>query len=210
VKRFFDLIVAFAGLILFSPLFVLVIVAIKLDSDGPVFFRQERVGKGFRPFVLYKFRTMVRNAPNLGGPLTMPRDPRITRIGSLLRKAKVDELPQLFNVMRGDMSLVGPRPEVPHYVEQYRTDFEEILQVRPGITDLASIKYRDEHALLATASNPEELYCRDILPDKIRLAKEYVSKSSFFFDLTVIVRTILILFASTRKSSTALDPRGCR
>ena len=210
MKRIFDFVVALAGLAILSPLFVVIVIAIKLDSAGPVFFRQERVGKGFRPFVLYKFRTMVKNAPSLGGPLTAPTDPRITRVGRLLRRTKLDELPQLVNVLCGDMSLVGPRPEVPYYVDQFRADFEEVLQVRPGITDLASIKYRNEHELLATAPDPEELYRRQILPDKIRLAKEYIARSSFVFDLTVLVRTLASLFTFARKSSDVLDPRECR
>lgn len=194
MKRVFDFIVAFTGLVILSPLFAVIIICIKLDSGGPVFFRQERMGKGFRPFVLYKFRTMVRNAPNLGGPLTMPRDARITRIGRLLRKIKIDELPQLYNVLRGDMSLVGPRPEVSRFVNQYRADYEEVLRVRPGVTDLASLKYRNEYELLATAPNPEELYVRQILPDKIRLAKEYVARSSLLLDFAIIIRTLLSLF----------------
>lgn len=210
MKRVFDFVVALAGLAILSPLFVVIVIAMKLGSYGPVFFRQERVGKGFRPFVLYKFRTMVRDAPRLGGPLTAPADARITRIGRLLRKTKLDELPQLLNVMRGDMSLVGPRPEVPHYVDQFRADYEEVLQVRPGITDLASIKYRNEHELLASAPDPEELYRRQILPDKIRLAKEYIARSSFVFDLTVLVRTVVSLFTFVRKSSDVLDPKECR
>jgi len=144
-----------------------------------VFFRQKRMGRGGRPFFILKFRTMVQEAPKRGGPITCGDDPRITRIGRLLRKTKLDELPQLINVLRGDMSLVGPRPEVPKYVEMFRQDYEEILRVRPGITDLASVKFCDEAALLGSAANPEEEYLRRVLPEKIRLAKEYVAKFTY-------------------------------
>src|SRR5207253_6817635 len=152
------------------PLFVVVAILIRADSPGPVFFAQERIGKGFRPFWIYKFRTMVKDAAQRGGALTASGDPRITRVGQILRNTKIDELPQLINVLRGDMSLVGPRPEVRRYVELFRHDYEEILRVRPGITDLASLKYRDESALLAVAADPEQEYITRVLPDKITLA----------------------------------------
>jgi lipopolysaccharide/colanic/teichoic acid biosynthesis glycosyltransferase len=137
---------------------------------------------------------MVQDAPRRGGPITFGEDLRITRVGWLLRKTKIDEFPQLINVLRGEMSFVGPRPEVRQYVELFRDDYEEILKVRPGITDLASLKYRDEPAVLARSGNPEEDYVKRILPDKMRLAKEYLNRSSFFFDLTLIVKTLLKLF----------------
>ena len=193
MKRVFDIVVAFLGLSLLLPLLLLVAFLIKLDSPGPIFFKQERMGKGFRPFLIYKFRTMVQDAPGKGGSITVGADSRITRLGRILRKTKIDELPQLFNILRGEMSFVGPRPEVPQYVELFRRDYEEILNVLPGITDLASLKYRDEAEVLRHAENPEEEYVRHVLPDKIRLAKEYRRRSSLFFDMTLIFKTLLAL-----------------
>jgi lipopolysaccharide/colanic/teichoic acid biosynthesis glycosyltransferase len=190
MKRTFDILVAAIGLILFAPLFVVIAVLVKLDSKGPIFFRQQRIGRNFRTFEIYKFRTMVQEASQLGKPITYGDDARITRAGRLLRKAKLDELPQLINVLKGEMSFVGPRPEVPQYVELFRRDYTEILTVRPGITDLASLKYRDEAALLGKAENPEEEYVSRVLPDKIRLAKDYLKHSSFCFDVAVIVKTL--------------------
>ena len=193
-KRTFDFVAALLGLVLLSPLLLLVALLIKLDSPGPALFRQERIGKGFRPFRIYKFRTMVHDAPRRGGPITFGADPRITRLGRVLRKTKIDELPQLINVLRGEMSFVGPRPEVRPYVELFREDYEEILQVVPGITDLASVQYRDEAEVLGRFENPEAAYVGHILPDKIKLAKEYVRRSSLFFDITLILKTFLKLF----------------
>lgn len=189
IKRLFDVLVAVAGLLVLSPLFALVALAIKLTSRGPVFFRQERVGRNFRPFRIYKFRTMVVDAPRLGGQITAGRDPRITSIGHLLRKTKLDELPQLLNVLSGEMSLVGPRPEVPKYVEMFRPQFAEVLSVRPGITDLASVKYRDENEILGQADDPEAAYVNQVLPDKLALATEYVRRASFWFDVRLIFAT---------------------
>lgn len=192
-KRVFDCATAMAGLVCLLPLFVIVAVLIKLDSDGPVFFSQERVGRVFRPFWIYKFRTMVRDAPERGSRITAGADPRITRVGRFLRRTKIDELPQLVNVLKGDMSLVGPRPELPQYVEWFRSDYEEILTVRPGITDLASLTFRDEAAMLATSLDPEEMYVTSILPAKLDLGKEYVRGSSLPRDMTVIARTLAAL-----------------
>jgi lipopolysaccharide/colanic/teichoic acid biosynthesis glycosyltransferase len=194
MKRLFDISVAVAGLIIFLPLLLVVAALIKFDSVGPVLFRQERIGKGFRPFDIYKFRTMVPDASRRGGPITFGLDPRITRVGRLLRSTKIDELPQLINVIIGDMSLVGPRPEVKQYVDLFRTDYEEILKVRPGITDLASLKYRSEAELLGQSDNPNAEYLVRVMPDKIKLAKEYIQRSSFIFDLKVIFRTVLQIF----------------
>ena len=194
MKRLFDITASALGLALCSPLFLLVAGLIKLDSKGSVFFKQERMGKNFRPFYIYKFRSMIQEAPEKGALISVEDDPRITRIGRLLRKAKIDELPQLINVVKGEMSLVGPRPEVPKYVQLFRKDYEEILRVHPGITDLASLKYRDEAAILAQSENPEEVYLKRVLPDKIELAKEYIRRSSFLFDLSLILRTPLRLF----------------
>src|SRR5262245_40510167 len=193
MKRGFDISVAVVGLMFLLPLLVLVAGAIKLDSPGPVFFRQRRIGRGFRPFFIYKFRTMARDTAAQGSSITVGNDPRITRVGSFLRMTKIDELPQLINVLKGDMALVGPRPEVPQYVQLYRKDYEEILTIKPGITDLASLKYRNEAALLARAQNPEQEYVSRVLPDKIRMAKEYIHHSSFLFDLRLLCRTIFKL-----------------
>lgn len=189
-KRIFDFCAALAGLLVLAPLFAIVAVCIKLDSRGPVFFKQERVGRNFRPFWIHKFRTMTPGAARLGELTTSERDPRITRAGLWLRRTKIDELPQLINVLKGQMSLVGPRPEVPRYVNLFRADYQEILRVRPGITDLASLKYQDEAVLLGQASDPELEYRTKILPDKIALAKEYVARSSLLFDLSLTLRTL--------------------
>jgi lipopolysaccharide/colanic/teichoic acid biosynthesis glycosyltransferase len=192
-KRAFDLGLALIGSLCFLPLFVIVAVLIKLESDGPVFFRQERIGKGFRPFRIYKLRTMVRDAAQRGGQITCGDDPRITRVGRFLRRTKMDELPQLINVIKGDMSIVGPRPEVHTYVEAFQHDFTEILTVRPGITDVASLRFRDEAAILATFQDPEQAYLTSILPAKISLSKEYVRQSSVLSDVRVIFDTLAAL-----------------
>ena len=194
IKRAFDIAVAAIGLVVLSPLVVILAVLIKCESQGPIFFKQRRIGKNFRAFLIYKFRTMEENS-ELSGPLiTIGEDPRITRIGRFLRKAKLDELPQLINVLKGEMSLVGPRPEIPRFVELFRSEYAEILTVRPGITDLASLKYHDEAKLMGQFPNPEEEYLRSILPDKIRLAREYIDRSSIVFDLGLILRTLPKLF----------------
>ena len=186
--------VSFLGLFLLSPSLLLAALLIKRDTPGSIFFRQKRMGRGFRPFSIYKFRTMVKDAPHKGGPITSDGDPRITRVGRLLRKTKIDELPQLINVLKGEMSFVGPRPEVRQYVELFRQDYEEILKIRPGITDMATMKYRDEEVILALSENPDEEYLRHVLPDKIKLAKEYLERSSFLFDLALVLRTLPKLF----------------
>lgn len=190
-KRLFDLTSSFLGMLCLSPLMVAVALLVKATSRGPILFKQERMGRRFRPFLICKFRTMVQDAPKLGGQITCGEDPRITQVGRILRKTKIDELPQLFNVLKGDMSLVGPRPEAPKYVEMFHESYEEILQVRPGITDLASIKYRDEATVLAQAENPELAYTEIILPEKIRLAREYIRRRSFAFDLYLVITTIV-------------------
>jgi lipopolysaccharide/colanic/teichoic acid biosynthesis glycosyltransferase len=202
MKRTFDIIVAAGGLLVLSPLLVLVALVIKADSSGPIFFKQERIGKGFRPFLIYKFRTMVEDAPRLGGAITCGNDSRITRAGRILRKSKLDELPQLVNVLKGEMSFVGPRPEVRQYVELFRRDYEQILKVKPGLTDLASLKYSDEAAILAQSKNPEAEYVGRLLPDKIHLAKEYIQRSSFLFDAKLICETLIKVFGYHQIPST--------
>jgi lipopolysaccharide/colanic/teichoic acid biosynthesis glycosyltransferase len=194
MKRFFDIVISFTTLVLLIPLMVVVATIIKLNSEGPVFFKQERIGKGFRPFWIYKFRTMRKPANGNGSQVTVGNDPRITRVGWFLRQTKIDELPQLINILRGEMSFVGPRPEVSQYVQLYKQDYQEILTVRPGLTDLASLKYRDEAALLARATNPEEEYTTRVLPDKIELAKDYLRQASLLFDLKIIFKTLFKLF----------------
>lgn len=190
-KRGLDLIASAVGLLLLSPFFGLFALLIKLDSKGSVFFRQERIGQGGRPFLIYKFRTMVSDAPRKGGELTVPNDSRITRLGQKLRRVKADELPQLINVFKGEMSIVGPRPEVRRYVDLFADDYREILRVPPGITDLASLKYRDEAAELSRATDPEHEYVTRVLPDKIALAKAYVQRCSLSFDLMLIAKTVV-------------------
>jgi lipopolysaccharide/colanic/teichoic acid biosynthesis glycosyltransferase len=194
IKRSFDIAVAAMGLVVLSPLMVIFAVLIKCDSEGPVFFKQRRIGKNFRAFAIYKFRTMKENSELSGPVITVGEDPRITRIGRFLRKTKLDELPQLINVLKGEMSLVGPRPELPRFVELFQREYAEILTVRPGITDLASLKYHDEAKLIGEFPNPEEEYVMSILPDKIRLAREYIDRSSIVFDLSLILRTLPKLF----------------
>ena len=190
MKRAFDILCAAAGIILLSPLLVFAAVAVYLTSRGPVLFRQQRVGKDFRSFTIYKFRTMIADAPRRGGSVTFGSDPRITPVGAILRKLKIDELPQLINVLKGDMRLVGPRPEMREFVELFRQDYSVILQIRPGITDLASLKYHNESELLDRFQNPADAYVRCILPDKISLAKQYVGRASFFFDIQLILKTL--------------------
>ncbi len=193
LKRLLDMTVAAAGLLVLSPLLAVVALLVRLTSRGPVFFRQERMGRDFRPFRIYKFRSMVEDAPRKGNSVTFGADPRITRLGRFLRATKIDELPQLINVLLGDMSLVGPRPEVRKYVEMFRDDYEEILRVRPGITDPASIKYRNESELLGRVEDPENEYIARVLPEKIRLAKEYAQNSSLWLDLMIILKTIHVV-----------------
>lgn len=194
MKRAFDIVTASLGLFLLSPLLLVISLLIKLDSPGPVFFRQERVGRSFRRFSIYKFRTMVQDAPWRGRSITVGKDPRITRLGRFLRRTKIDELPQLINIIMADMTFVGPRPEIPRYVELFRKDYEEILKIRPGITDLASLKYSNEAEILGQSENPEEQYVNLVLPEKVKLAKEYLRRSSLVFDLTLIFKTLCKLF----------------
>ncbi len=188
-KRVFDVATAVLGLVLLAPLFVVVAAWIKLDSPGPVFFRQERIGRGGTPFWIHKFRTMRVEAA--GPALTVGADPRITRAGAFLRRTKFDELPQLLDVLRGDMSIVGPRPEVARYVAGYPPALrEKVLSVRPGITDPASLQFRDESALLARAADPEREYREVVLPAKLRLAADYVDTASLGGDLRLIAATL--------------------
>ncbi len=188
-KRVFDIVASFLGLtVLFVP-FLIVAIIIKCTSKGPVFFRQERVGKGGKTFRIFKFRTMVVDAEKKGLQITVGKDSRVTGIGKFLRKTKMDELPQLINVLIGQMSFVGPRPEVPHYVEMYSDYQRNILRVKPGITELASIVYRDENEVLAGSDDPEQTYINEIMPKKIELNMEYIQKMSFWYDIKLIFKT---------------------
>ena len=193
-KRWFDFFWSVVGLCLSWPIFVLIALVIKLEDGGPVFFRQERVGWRGRPFRIWKFRTMVVGAEKLGRPLTVGKDPRITRVGHWLRKTKLDELPQLINVLCGEMSLVGPRPEVPRYVDLYSTDQRRVLELKPGITDPASIIFRNESEVLAQVEDPERYYLEVVMPEKIRLNIEYAKHASIWSDIRVILQTIKCLF----------------
>lgn len=192
MKRMFDLLASGVGVILIAPVLLLIAIAVKLDSPGPVLFRQERVGRHGTPFRIRKFRTMVQDAPKLGGAITVGRDPRITRVGHWLRRYKLDELPQLIDILVGDMSLVGPRPEVPRYVALYPAGIRErVLSVRPGITDNASLAFIDENAQLAGAEDPEKEYVERILPHKLGLYLDYVDNQSFGRDVSILFRTAL-------------------
>jgi lipopolysaccharide/colanic/teichoic acid biosynthesis glycosyltransferase len=189
VKRLFDIIASGLGLICLSPLFLVLSVWIKLDSAGPVFYRQIRVGRYNRDFRLYKFRSMRVNADKQGLITVGGRDPRVTRSGYYIRKYKLDEFPQLINVLIGDMSLVGPRPEVRKYVELYTPEQMHVLDVRPGITSLASIRYRNENDILAAAEDPDRCYVEQVMPDKLAIDLEYVNKASLWNDIRLIFST---------------------
>lgn len=193
-KRLFDLLLSTLGLLALAPLLLLIALLIKLDSPGPVMFRQERVGRFGQPFRIHKFRTMRHEPVAQGLQITVGADRRITRVGGFLRASKLDELPQLLDVWLGDMSLVGPRPEVPRYVAHYPAELrEKVLSVRPGITDIASIEYRDESAVLARAADPEHAYIHEVLPHKLALAARYVERSSIGLDVWLIWRTLVAI-----------------
>lgn len=190
-KRVFDIFFALAGTMLLLPVFVCIAICIKLDSSGPVFFRQERVGRFGVLFRIFKFRTMRLDAESRGRQITVGEDPRITRSGRFLRKTKMDELPQLLNVIKGEMSLVGPRPEVPRYVALYPTEVRElVLSVPPGITDHASIEYRDENAILGRAADPDKAYIEEVMPVKLGYYQRYVTERSLWIDFKLIMKTL--------------------
>lgn len=194
-KRLFDIIFSFLGLIITALLLGLLAILIKINSKGPVFFRGTRVGKHGKPFKMFKFRTMVTGAEKLGGPSTAKDDPRLTKIGKFLKKFQLDELPQLIDVLRGKMSFVGPRPEVPIYVKMMTEEEKRIiLSIRPGMTDLASLWNFHEGEILKGSSDPEKTYMKKIRPKKLRLQVEYVKKQSFWLDLKIIFKTILKIF----------------
>lgn len=193
VKRLFDILASGLGLVVLAIPMLIISLIIKLDSEGEVLFKQERVGLNGVPFKIFKFRTMVADAPSKGREITVGADSRITKVGNVLRKAKLDELPQLINVFIGDMSLVGPRPEVPRYVAMYSPEQRSVLMIRPGITDLASIEYRDESKVLAESSDPEKTYVEEIMPHKLKLNAEYIKNLGLFYDIGLIFRTFLAI-----------------
>jgi lipopolysaccharide/colanic/teichoic acid biosynthesis glycosyltransferase len=186
------------GLILISPVFLIVPLLIKLDSKGPVFFKQWRIGKEGKQFKIYKFRTMVQDADKMGSQITAGNDSRITRIGKILRRHEIDEFPTLINVLKGDMSVVGPRPEIPKYLKDFDNwKYREVLSVRPGITDLGTITFRDEAKYL-NADNYEEIYETEILPQKLDLYLKYIRNRSFLFDLKIILRTFALVLSQRK------------
>lgn len=202
-KRALDLFGAAVGLFLLWPILLTVGLLVRLEDGGPVFFRQERVGHGGRSFRMWKFRTMVPDAERTGGQLTVGRDPRITSVGHWLRLTKLDELPQLLNVLIGEMTLVGPRPEVPRYVSMYTPGQLDVLTLRPGITDPASLRFRDEAAVLARSADPERVYIEAVMPEKIRLNLEYASRATVWSDLAVVLATLLVPFTTRRRCAGA-------
>ncbi len=187
-KTLFDILLSAAVLLALAPLVAFIAAGVLVDSGRPVLFTQERVGRGFRRFRIYKFRTMVNGSG--GSRITVAGDRRVTRFGRILRAAKLDELPQLWNVLKGEMSLVGPRPELPEYVERFRGRYERILTVRPGITDLASVRFRSEEKCLAGSHDPLRAYAEEILPAKLDLAEEYLERRSLWLDLSILARTV--------------------
>lgn len=193
LKRIFDIGASFFGLVILAPILLLIAIFIKIDSKGPVFFKQQRVGKNKKVFEIYKFRTMVTDADKIGKEITIGNDSRITNVGKFIRKCKLDELPQLLNVLRGEMSLVGPRPEVPRYVDLYDEYQIQILLVQPGITDYASIKFKNESELLGKSENPERVYIDEIMPAKIELNLLYIKNISLLEDFKLIFNTILAI-----------------
>ncbi len=193
-KRLLDFVVASLALVLLAPLLLVIAAWVRLDSPGPALFRQERVGRGGRPFRIHKFRTMIADAPQRGPALTVGDDARITRAGRWLRRHRLDELPQLIDVLKGDMSLVGPRPEVPRYVAQYPAALrDDVLALKPGLTDPVSLAHLDESALLARAADPEREYVQVVLPRKLELSLDYARRATVFSDLRVLWRTAATL-----------------
>ncbi len=191
LKRAFDLCCSLTGIVLLLPIFFGISIWVKLDSAGPIFFKQIRVSRYGRHFFIYKFRTMIIDAEKVGLKVTVGQDPRITNAGHFIRKNKLDELPQLLNVFLGDMSLVGPRPEVPEFMREYSADIRnKILSVRPGITDLASIEYTNEAEILAAAVDPKAAYINEIMPSKAKYYVEYVENHSFILDVVIILKTL--------------------
>lgn len=195
IKRLFDIIASAIGIVILLPVFLIIAFLIAVDSKGGVFYRQIRIGMGGEEFVLLKFRTMYTDSARKGLLTVGMRDSRITKVGYLLRKYKLDELPQLFNVFKGDMSIVGPRPEVPKYVAMYNPEQLKVITVRPGLTDYASIEYSNENEILAKSSNPEETYIKEIMPAKLKLNEKYIEEMGPITDLKIIFKTVGKIFS---------------
>lgn len=191
VKRLFDILVSFLLLIIISPLFIIFSIMIKLDSKGPVLFKQNRVTEYGRVFKIFKFRTMVENADKKGSQVTVENDSRITRMGKLLRKVRLDEIPQLINILIGDMSFVGTRPEVQKYVDLYTDEMKATLLMKAGVTSLASIKFKDEEKLLQVDGDIDKIYIEDVLPQKMQYNLEYLRKFNFFYDIKLMFMTLI-------------------
>jgi lipopolysaccharide/colanic/teichoic acid biosynthesis glycosyltransferase len=210
IKRMFDLLLAFVGLIFISLFLVVIALCIKLDSPGPVFYRGLRVGRAGKVFRIFKFRTMVMDAERIGASSTPDDDPRVTRTGRLLRKYKLDELPQLFNVLNGTMSMVGPRPQVGWMVERYSPDERAILSLRPGITDYSSLKFRNEGEILRGSADPDRAYLEKIHPEKMKLSLQYLQDNSLWLDCKILMQTLAVLFvrSAAMKPSTPREYRS--
>lgn len=189
MKRIFDLFFSFLGILFLLPIYIIIAILIKIDSNGDILYKQERIGKNGIPFYVFKFRTMIPNAFSKGALTVGSRDPRVTNIGFYLRKYKLDELPQLFNVFLGEMSFVGPRPEVKKYTDLYNAEQKKVLSVAPGITDYASIKFRNENDLLSVSDDPEKLYIDQIMPEKLNLNLKYINDNNVFKDIKIIFNT---------------------
>ena len=192
MKRVFDILASLAGLVVMAPLFPLLSLAIKLDSAGPILYRQNRLGLNGRSFTILKFRTMVKDADRQR-PITLKEDPRVIRVGRWLRRSKLDEMPTLVNVIKGDMGIVGPRPETPLYFERYSQKEQRVLSVRPGITDMATLRFNNEADFLGDEDHFEEIYLNEILPEKLRLNLEYIDRRSFLCDLRIIFATLFLM-----------------
>jgi len=192
-KRLFDILFSLIGIVLLSPLFAVAALLIKLDSEGPVFYRGVRAGKDGKPFRIFKFRTMVVNADKIGGPSTSADDPRLTRVGKILRRYKIDEFPQMINILKGEMSFVGPRPEVLQEVELYTDEERLLLSVPPGMVDYATTRFHNEEEILGGAADPHQAYREKIRPEKIRLGLEYVRTRSFWGDIKILLQFITTL-----------------
>lgn len=192
-KRIFDILATISGGLILLPIIIIIVIWIKLSSKGPIFYVQKRVGKDFQEFDLYKFRSMIIDADKVGPSVTSGDDPRITKVGKIIRRTKIDELPQLINVIKGDMSLVGPRPEVIKFVKEKKEEYTKILSVRPGITDNAAIAYRDEETIMNQYENKEKAYIEIVLPEKIKLYNEYLQNISLINDIKLILKTLKVI-----------------
>lgn len=193
-KRLIDFILSFLVIIILLPALVIISIFILIDDGFPIIYAQERIGKNWKKFKILKFRTMIKNADKVGLGITSEDDNRILKSGKFLRKFKLDELPQLFNVLMGEMSLVGPRPEIDKYVSMFKQDYDTILKIKPGLTDYASIEYRNESVILDNSSNKEKTYVEKILPEKLALNKKYIEDYNFFTDIKILIYTIIAIF----------------